>query len=116
MARIQAAGSSFYVIVIEKMTGIYTQEILDEAEKQAIELHCLSLVNRQHNPIKWGSVLIRGAQLCSRCSEPITVRNSTYCYICLGSLLNKRGQSKQELRDLCKQIETQRKMAASSEA
>ncbi len=112
MARIRSAGDNLKVVVIERMMAGYTPAMLLEAERQHIEAGCLELVNKHMNPIRNGFEKPISDQKCARCAEPVMVHNSRYCYVCLGSLLNKRGQSKQELRDLCKQINETAKMAA----
>jgi hypothetical protein len=89
-----------------------------DAEQMQILRVCGELANISHNP--WRDPLgvefhpeVYCAPKCELCDAPITVRKSKYCRSCLGALLGyKGGSSKQQLRDLCKQIDQERRAAA----
>ncbi len=112
MARIVAAGDTLRVVILREVHPPFVQEQLNKYERMEIEKYCASLVNYTCNPIAQGTEHPTGHQLCVRCSEPIRVRQSRYCYACLGSLLNKRGQSKQQLRELIRETAAQAKLSA----
>jgi len=110
------AGDRLRVQIIERRPTD-----LEAAEHAAIVKYCPEITNIQLNPFKTLSGLgINPGEnsetaLCVRCDAPVTIRKSKYCRKCLGALLGMSGgQSKQQLRDLCEQIQIERKSNAAA--
>lgn len=108
LKRLREAGDDARLVVIER-----DPPNLHLAEQAAIVKYAPQLTNIHMNPFRHPEVGVHYGgnttkPLCLHCEAEIAVKKSKYCYKCLGALLGAKGQSKQELRELCKEIQTKR--------
>ncbi len=103
--RIRLAGPDIRVHVLFHMIPGTTSEDLVWAEKAQIEAYAFQIVNRADNPVRLGWPRVTDLLQCEHCRSPVLLKNSSFCWICLGALLgNGPGKTKQQLRDELEQI------------
>lgn len=111
LKRLRESGDDVRLLILER-----DPDNLEAAEEVAIVKYASTLLNKVLNPYRAESgvglelIGIYPQPLCVHCRAKVSVKKSKYCRKCLGALLGKTsGQSKQQLRDLCKQIQLEQK-------